>query len=107
MTCISGHSASARHAFCAIGHSHRSIDAFIALIKGADIDLVADVRTVPRSRAQPQFNAEALAHFCASCRLTIGSAGMGKVPAIQTGTFGDGLHPIFEAQAKEYRGWMH
>jgi uncharacterized protein (DUF488 family) len=43
-----------------IGHSNRTLESFIALLKSADITMVADIRTVPRSRSNPQFNADAL-----------------------------------------------
>jgi uncharacterized protein (DUF488 family) len=43
-----------------IGHSTRSIDEFIALLKAHGIQQLIDVRTVPRSRHNPQFNNEAL-----------------------------------------------
>jgi uncharacterized protein (DUF488 family) len=46
--------------FFTIGHSNRSLEEFVELLRGAKIDLVADVRTVPRSRANPQFNKDAL-----------------------------------------------
>lgn len=46
--------------FFTIGHSNRSIEDFIALLKDARIDLIGDVRTVPRSRANPQFNTDSL-----------------------------------------------
>src|SRR5690554_5525858 len=48
------------HAFFTIGHSNRSVDEFVELLKEAGIDLVVDVRTVTRSRSNPQFNAEPL-----------------------------------------------
>lgn len=43
-----------------VGHSNRSLDAFLAILKAHRIECLADVRTVPRSRHNPQFNAEAL-----------------------------------------------
>jgi uncharacterized protein (DUF488 family) len=43
-----------------IGHSNRSLEEFLELLRGAGIRLVADVRTVPRSRANPQFNKDTL-----------------------------------------------
>jgi uncharacterized protein (DUF488 family) len=46
--------------FFTIGHSNRSVDEFIALLREADVTLLVDVRTVPRSRANPQFNKEVL-----------------------------------------------
>lgn len=38
-----------------IGHSSRSADEFIGLLTGESIDLLADVRRFPGSRAHPQF----------------------------------------------------
>ena len=52
--------------FHTIGHSNRSIEAFIALLRASEIELVADVRTIPGSRANPQFNADALADALAA-----------------------------------------
>jgi uncharacterized protein (DUF488 family) len=46
---------------CTIGHSNRSIGAFVELLIANDIAQVFDVRTVPRSRHNPQFNRETLA----------------------------------------------
>jgi uncharacterized protein (DUF488 family) len=46
--------------FFTIGHSTRSVDELLALLSAAGCDLVADVRTVPRSRTNPQFNADTL-----------------------------------------------
>ncbi len=44
----------------AIGHSTRSLEDFIALLKAHGITLLADIRTIPRSRTNPQFNLESL-----------------------------------------------
>jgi uncharacterized protein (DUF488 family) len=46
--------------FFTIGHSTRSIEAFAALLEEAQVRLVVDVRTMPRSRTNPQFNGDAL-----------------------------------------------
>lgn len=46
--------------FFTIGHSNRSLEAFVELLSEADIALVADIRTVPRSRTNPQFNKDTL-----------------------------------------------
>lgn len=46
--------------FYTIGHSTRSFEAFSAMLAAAGIGLVADVRTVPRSRANPQFSIDRL-----------------------------------------------
>src|SRR5581483_2887153 len=43
-----------------VGHSTRTLAEFIHLLKAHGISRVADVRTVPRSRHNPQFNKESL-----------------------------------------------
>ena len=44
-----------------IGHSTRTFDDFLALLRAWRIETLADVRTVPRSRRHPHFNTDALA----------------------------------------------
>ncbi|MGH7430147.1 MAG: DUF488 family protein, partial [Candidatus Methylomirabilaceae bacterium] len=44
-----------------IGHSTRPIEAFIELLQAHDIQLLVDVRTLPYSRRNPQFNTGVLA----------------------------------------------
>lgn len=46
--------------FFTVGHSTRTIDDFVGLLREADVTLVVDVRTVPRSRTNPQYNGDAL-----------------------------------------------
>lgn len=46
--------------FFTIGHSTRPTEEFVALLKAAEVELVVDVRSVPRSRMNPQFNREIL-----------------------------------------------
>ncbi len=43
-----------------VGHSTRSIPEFAKLLQFAQVSLVIDVRTVPRSRRNPQFNEDVL-----------------------------------------------
>jgi len=43
-----------------IGHSTRSIAAFVALLKVGSVAMVVDIRRTPRSRSNPQFNIDAL-----------------------------------------------
>jgi uncharacterized protein (DUF488 family) len=56
-----------------VGHSTLAIDRFIAVLDAYGIERLADVRTVPRSRRNPQFNAEAL-------RESLRAAGIEYVP---------------------------
>jgi uncharacterized protein (DUF488 family) len=48
------------HQIYTVGHSTRPLDEFIALLQEYGIELLTDVRTVPRSRHNPQFNMETL-----------------------------------------------
>jgi uncharacterized protein (DUF488 family) len=43
-----------------LGHSTRTLDEFIGLLEKHEVSVVVDVRTVPRSRYNPQFNKETL-----------------------------------------------
>jgi uncharacterized protein (DUF488 family) len=46
--------------FFTIGHSTRPLVEFVDLLKGVDVRLVVDVRTVPGSRTNAQYNCDAL-----------------------------------------------
>ena len=48
------------NAFYTIGHSKLSVAEFVGRLTSAGADFVVDVRAFPRSRSNPQFNAEAL-----------------------------------------------
>jgi uncharacterized protein (DUF488 family) len=48
------------HIIYTIGHSTRSVEELIALLQQVGVDLLVDVRSVPRSRWNPQFNTDAL-----------------------------------------------
>lgn len=55
--------------FYTIGHGTRTIEEFVALLREADVELVADVRTVPRSRTNPQYNRDVLPDTVAQYRI--------------------------------------
>jgi uncharacterized protein (DUF488 family) len=46
--------------FFTIGHSTRTLAEFVDLLRESNLDLVVDVRSMPRSRINPQFNLETL-----------------------------------------------
>ncbi|RYG87470.1 MAG: DUF488 domain-containing protein [Alphaproteobacteria bacterium] len=48
------------HSFFTIGHSTRTIEEFVALLRASEVTQVVDVRTVPRSRTNPQYNGDVL-----------------------------------------------
>src|ERR1700693_6024772 len=52
-----------------IGHSTRGIEAFTRLLKSHGVRRVVDVRTIPRSRHNPQFNRDRLSLALHSARL--------------------------------------
>jgi uncharacterized protein (DUF488 family) len=47
-------------ALLTVGHSTRPLAEFLALLAAHSVELVVDVRTIPRSRHNPQFEGEAL-----------------------------------------------
>lgn len=58
--------------FYTIGHSDRTINAFIALLRENGVGHVADVRKLPMSRANPQFDGARLAGALAEAGLSYG-----------------------------------
>jgi uncharacterized protein (DUF488 family) len=61
-----------------VGHSTLPIERFVAVLRGHAIERLADVRTVPRSRRNPQFNADALGE-------SLRAAGIEYVPLRELG----------------------
>jgi len=45
-----------------VGHSNRPLDTFLETLRAHHVTLVADVRKMPRSRSNPQFNGDTLPH---------------------------------------------
>lgn len=43
-----------------IGHSNRSLDELVAMLRAHDVRCLVDIRRFPRSRTNPQFNGDAL-----------------------------------------------
>ncbi|NUZ06075.1 DUF488 family protein [Piscinibacter koreensis] len=69
-----------RYAVLTVGHSTRPIEAFVDLLRGHDVTRLIDVRTVPRSRHNPQFATDALA-------ASMQSAGIGYAHVAGLGGF--------------------
>jgi uncharacterized protein (DUF488 family) len=55
-----GEDASETRAFFTIGHSTRSVEEVADLLQAVGADMIVDVRKMPRSRANPQFNSDVL-----------------------------------------------
>tara|TARA_R110000782_G_scaffold29959_5_gene74456 strand:- start:34991 stop:35536 length:546 start_codon:yes stop_codon:yes gene_type:complete len=60
-----------------IGHSTRSIADFVALLQVGRVELVVDIRSIARSRANPQFNRDTLPATLASWQI-----GYEQIPAL-------------------------
>src|ERR1019366_5955913 len=45
-----------------VGHSTRTIDEFVELLHAHGVKIIVDIRSIPRSRHNPQFNADVLEH---------------------------------------------
>ena len=52
-----------------VGHSNISAERFIALLRGAGVDAIADVRSIPASRFCPWFSAKNLASLLAGANM--------------------------------------
>lgn len=55
--------------FYTIGHSTRTIAEFSQLLSSAGVHVLADVRRIPRSRTNPQFNPDAIAEPLSAHRI--------------------------------------
>lgn len=51
--------------FFTVGHSNRSLEQLVELLREPGVERVVDIRTIPRSRANPQFNTDTLAEALA------------------------------------------
>jgi uncharacterized protein (DUF488 family) len=61
-----------------IGHSTRAADEFVAILRGHGVELLVDIRTVPRSRHNPQFGREELAETLRAAGISyLHDAGLG------------------------------
>ena len=52
-----------------VGHSTRSIPEFVDLLRVGRVEVVADIRSVPRSRTNPQFNLDTLPQALAAWQI--------------------------------------
>ena len=52
-----------------VGHSSRSIEDFIELLRSNGVTQLIDIRTIPKSRHNPQFNSDALAASLRAARV--------------------------------------
>ncbi len=55
--------------FYTVGHSTRTLEEFVELLQAAEVTLVVDIRTVPKSRTNPQYNKDALPEHLAPFKI--------------------------------------
>lgn len=77
-----------------IGHSNRSLDGFIALLREHSVELVVDVRRLPGSDRYPHFNADSLERSLANH-----SINFARVPPLT------GRRPVSTTVPFEVNGW--
>jgi uncharacterized protein (DUF488 family) len=82
---------------CTVGHSNRTLEAFAGLLRAAQVRLVVDIRSVPRSRHNPQFDSDAIEEG-------LGAHRIGYTPIRELG----GLRARSKTVAPEVNGfWIH
>ena len=55
--------------FYTVGHSTRTLEEFVELLQAAEVTLLVDIRTVPKSRTNPQYNKDALPEHLAPFKI--------------------------------------
>jgi uncharacterized protein (DUF488 family) len=89
---------------CTIGHSNRPIEEFISLLQANEIACVLDIRTVPRSRHNPQFNQDALPDSLAAVNIEYRHiAGLGGLRHARADSPNQGWH---NASFRGYADYM-
>ena len=84
-----------------VGHSTRALDELVALLRAHGVTTIADVRKVPRSRRNPQFDADTLPAALAAAGLGyVHLPGLGGLRRETPGSRNRALeHPAFRAYA--------
>ncbi|CDX60412.1 conserved hypothetical protein [Mesorhizobium plurifarium] len=103
--------------FFTVGHSNRTLEEFIDILRQGQIGIVVDVRRLPGSRAYPQFGSERLAASLAEAQIgyeIVAPLGgrRGKVDGIPPETNGAWRNRSFHnyadyALSAQFRGGLH
>ena len=76
-----------------IGHSTRTLQEFLDLLRAHRIERLVDVRTIARSRHNPQFDGESLAKFLRNRRIAYRHmSGLGGLRHARAGSCNKGWH---------------
>jgi uncharacterized protein (DUF488 family) len=94
-----------------LGHSTLPIESFLALLQAYGIDRLVDIRTIPRSRHNPQFNDAALASNLKAQKIdyvplkTLGGLRRPRKDSPNTGWRNEGFRGFADyMQTEEFRG---
>ena len=97
-----------------IGHSTRPIAELLELLRSHEIALLVDVRTVPRSRHNPQFNTDTLAKSLATAGMRyhhsaqLGGLRKPKKDSVNTGWRNESFRGYADyMQTEEFRGALN
>ena len=82
--------------FFTIGHSTHSISEFVRLLRTSEVSLVVDVRRIPRSRTNPQFNRETLPEALAKAQ--IGYVHLASLGGLRKSPFEASTSPNFSGK---------
>jgi uncharacterized protein (DUF488 family) len=84
-----------------VGHSTHPLERFVALVRAHGVTAIADVRKIPRSRRNPQFNVETLAASLTAAGLAyVHRPGLGGLRRERTDSINLGWkNPSFRAYA--------
>jgi uncharacterized protein (DUF488 family) len=84
-----------------VGHSTHPLEAFVALVRAHGVTVIADVRKIPRSRRNPQFNIDTLPASLAAAGLAyVPRPGLGGLRRERTDSINRGWkNPSFRAYA--------
>ena len=89
--------------FFTIGHSTRTTAEFVDLLRASRVELVVDVRHMPRSRTNPQFNREILPEELA--RFQIGCIHLAALGGLRKGPSGMEISPNLFWENSSFRNY--
>jgi len=87
-----------------IGHSNRSLDELVTMLKQAGVKVLVDVRAEPRSRHNPQFNEDSLRAACTRSDITYHWAGR-QLGGLRTGRQ-DSPHTALDEGRRSFADYM-
>ena len=102
------HASSMPYRFFTIGHSTRSIGEFVDLLSKVEVQLVVDVRTVPRSRTNPQYNSDVLPKTLSESQIAYQHiAALGGLRGRRRDVLGGRERVLAESEVSQLRGLRH